>query len=342
MVSGRNWGAEVRWNAGSIHSFGNPSRIFLALCLIGLTCATPVHGSEERHLASYDNPNILAEYDNPALQAVVDYLTSQRGSKIDLSDLDPDLLDALNHTSISPEKFLRSIFGNQSFVLVFKDGGNTGDSKSRKLEKILLFSRPDPNVRSSQAPDPSALQRRMGPSPEDVTSDLQNSSGSRDNILSLLEQIAFASGEVLPFAGEIDGEYQQDEDRAGIRNDKPKELASEGAVLDTLNINPSDVRLTKEIDLGSDVPLETYVMRHAVAGSAQQRTASGDWIPWDGTEETLTDNGFAPLNGRLEFDIVQGNLSNELFPISYSVAYRSESDLKFGVFQVMPRAAAFD
>ena len=138
------------------------------------------------------------------------------------------------------------------------------------------------------------------------------------------------------------GQYQQDEDRAGTRNNKPKELASEGAALDTLNINPSDVNLTKEIDLGSDVPLETYVMRHAVAGSAQQRTASGDWIPWDGTEETLTDNGFAPLNGRLQFNIVQGDLSNELFPISYSVAYRSESGLKFGVFQVMPRAQAFN
>jgi hypothetical protein len=341
------WGADVRWNAGSIHSFGNPSRFFLAFCLFGLICVPPVHGAEPhdgtgRHGTVNGGLNIPAEYDSPAVKSIVDYITSQRRSEIDLSGLDPRHLDALEQASVSPQRVLESIFGNQSFVLVFKDSGDVGESKYRELEKILLLSRPNPNLRSSQAPDPSAHQRPMGASPEEVASGSRDSPGGPDGIAALLDQIAFAKGAAPPLSGEGDGEHEQDEDRAGIRDDRPKGLASDGAVLDTLNIDPSDVRLTKEIDLGSDVPLETYVMRHAVAGSAQQRTASGDWIPWDGREETLTDNGFAPVNGRLEFDIAQGDLSNELFPISYSVAYRSDSGLKFGVFQVMPRAAAFN
>ena len=40
---------------------------------------------------------------------------------------------------------------------------------------------------------------------------------------------------------------------------------------------------------------------------------------------------------KLTFDLFNGDLSNELFPINYTVAYRTEAGLKFGVFQVMPR-----
>ncbi len=122
----------------------------------------------------------------------------------------------------------------------------------------------------------------------------------------------------------------------------PKALTSEGVSLDTIKIDPGDADIIRTIDLAGDSPSATYVTRRTVSGLRQQRTPLGEWIPWDGNVEMLKDNGFPEAGGKMVFDIFHGDLSNEFFPVNFSVAYRTEAGLRFGVFQVIPHASAFD
>ncbi len=122
--------------------------------------------------------------------------------------------------------------------------------------------------------------------------------------------------------------------------DGPERLRPSGTALSGMLVDPAHAQITRTVQLGGEVPLATYVMTKTAAGKSLQRTALGEWVPWDRDEATLIDNRFTPSGGTLTFKVDDGPLMDRFFPISYAVAYRTEKALNFGVFSVMPHQPA--
>ena len=116
------------------------------------------------------------------------------------------------------------------------------------------------------------------------------------------------------------------------------ELVTWGSVLPNMTIDANRASLSIQGDVGDDVPLETHITAHTPAGNVMQRTNLGYWVPWSGKLVDLINN-FSPMRrNKINFKIFKDdNLSQELFPIKIMVAYRTASELKFGVFDLAGR-----
>ena len=116
------------------------------------------------------------------------------------------------------------------------------------------------------------------------------------------------------------------------------ELVTWGSVLPNMTIDANRASLSIQVDVGDDVPLETHITAHTPAGNVLQRTNLGYWVPWSGKLVDLVNN-FSPMRrNKINFKIFKDdNLSQELFPIKIMVAYRTASELKFGVFDLAGR-----
>ena len=116
------------------------------------------------------------------------------------------------------------------------------------------------------------------------------------------------------------------------------ELVTWGSVLPNITIDANRASLSIQVDVGDDVPLETHITAHTPAGNVMQRTNLGYWVPWSGKLVDLVNN-FSPMRrNKINFKIFKDdNLSQELFPIKVMVAYRTASELKFGVFDLAGR-----
>ena len=116
------------------------------------------------------------------------------------------------------------------------------------------------------------------------------------------------------------------------------ELVTWGSVLPNITIDANRASLSIQVDVGDDVPLETHITAHTPAGNVMQRTNLGYWVPWSGKLVDLVNN-FSPMRrNKINFKIFKDdNLSQELFPIKIMVAYRTASELKFGVFDLAGR-----
>ena len=117
------------------------------------------------------------------------------------------------------------------------------------------------------------------------------------------------------------------------------ELVTWGSVLPNITIDANRASLSIQVDVGDDVPLETHITAHTPAGNVMQRTNLGYWVPWSGKLVDLVNN-FSPMRrNKINFKIFKDdNLSQELFPIKIMVAYRTASELKFGVFDLAGRS----
>ena len=116
------------------------------------------------------------------------------------------------------------------------------------------------------------------------------------------------------------------------------ELVTWGSVLPNMTIDANRASLSIQVDVGDDVPLETHITAHTPAGNVMQRTNLGYWVPWSGKLVDLVNNFSPMLRNKINFKIFKDdNLSKELFPIKIMVAYRTASELKFGVFDLAGR-----
>ena len=116
------------------------------------------------------------------------------------------------------------------------------------------------------------------------------------------------------------------------------ELVTWGSVLPNITIDANRASLSIQVDVGDDIPLETHITAHTPAGNVMQRTNLGYWVPRSGKLVDLVNN-FSPMRrNKINFKIFKDdNLSQELFPIKIMVAYRTASELKFGVFDLAGR-----
>tara|TARA_B100000676_G_scaffold206105_1_gene202271 strand:- start:91 stop:540 length:450 start_codon:yes stop_codon:yes gene_type:complete len=116
------------------------------------------------------------------------------------------------------------------------------------------------------------------------------------------------------------------------------ELVTWGSVLPNATIDAHRASLNIQVEIGDDVPLKTHITAHTPAGNILQRTNLGYWVPWSGKLNDLVDTFSPKTNKAINFKIFKDDdLSEELFPIKIMVAYRTATELKFGVFDLTGR-----
>tara|TARA_B100000212_G_scaffold23871_1_gene15890 strand:+ start:1388 stop:1837 length:450 start_codon:yes stop_codon:yes gene_type:complete len=116
------------------------------------------------------------------------------------------------------------------------------------------------------------------------------------------------------------------------------ELVTWGSVLPNATIDPNRASLNVQVEIGGDIPLKTHITAHTPAGNMLQRTNLGYWVPWSGKLDDLMDTFSPKSSNAINFKIFKDDdLSEELFPIKIMVAYRTATELKFGVFDLAGR-----
>jgi len=116
------------------------------------------------------------------------------------------------------------------------------------------------------------------------------------------------------------------------------ELVTWGSVLPNATIDAHRASLNIQVEIGDDVPLKTHITAHTPAGNMLQRTNLGYWVPWSGKLNDLVDTFSPKTNKAINFKIFKDDdLTEELFPIKIMVAYRTATELKFGVFDLAGR-----
>ena len=316
MIRGQRTGCDLVTWAG----------VLLLLSQAGVCLATAAEGSDRNLIIQRDNGRIVIQATDPGLRKIVEFFASQEASAIYLRDLNPMQADAISRNPLPIDQLINIFFPERSFVLVHGVGESSDSSINSTIETIIFLDRSVPSENQAQSPvdqAQAALQTALPEIPLD-----------RESLFALLEEIAQSSAVDHPPEGDND---LQGRNLSLSPQSKSNKLMLEGAVLSTITVNPSDAKITRTVDLGEDSPLATHAMRRSGTSSASQLTFDGTWIPWDGNVETLADNGFTESGRKLIFDLFNGDLSNAFFPINYTVAYRTEAGLKFGVFQVMPR-----
>ena len=119
---------------------------------------------------------------------------------------------------------------------------------------------------------------------------------------------------------------------------EPLKIVAWGSKLPPVTVDIKQASLNLQIDLGKDIPLETFVTAHTPAGNVLQRTNLGYWIPWSGRINDLVNNFSTQHGKQIHFKILKDeNLSKELFPIRIMVAYKTAAEFKFGVFELQGR-----
>ena len=96
----------------------------------------------------------------------------------------------------------------------------------------------------------------------------------------------------------------------------------------------SDLRFSVLVD--GDAVSSTHVW--AIVGGTQlrQRTNEGYWIPWNGRVDSLIDNRFPVVDGRIDFKVFDGPLGSENQGIAFLIGYRVGTVLKYGILGVSP------
>ena len=91
----------------------------------------------------------------------------------------------------------------------------------------------------------------------------------------------------------------------------------------------------RQVALGDDSAESTHVVVQLSGSPPLMRDRQGLYQLWDIDPAHLIDNGFPQSEGRLNFKILNQDLSSLNFPIRVTVYYRANGELKFGYFDVM-------
>lgn len=127
---------------------------------------------------------------------------------------------------------------------------------------------------------------------------------------------------------------------AAAADDAPHRLTLKGIPLGVLFTDGKIADLRFTVDLGGDVPLSTHVW--AVVGSSErrQRTNEGYWISWNGDTESLIDNHFPVVDGKVVFKVLKEDIGPDNHGVTVSTGYRTPEGLKYGYYGLVPKAGA--
>ena len=313
------------------------TRIFrLRLSAFGLTLMVVAHPAtakdHELELSRVSHQLISAEADNVHLGQLLRWLGAHAGIDVETTAAADRHLRYSGTLTGTVGELLQRLLENENYVVMFSPADHHGARGKRKVARILVMGpagdggggRGAKRPENAPALDAALFEEdgsgTAGPGPED--------------------------GNRLPGSTAVSIAVQTTKDPAPPGNaprsikaagDGAERLRPSGTVLSSMLVDPAHAQITRTVQLGGDVPLATHVITKTTDGRTLQRTALGEWVPWDRDEATLINSRFTPSGGNLTFKVDDGSLMDRFFPISYTVAYRTETGLKFGVFSVMPR-----
>ena len=277
---------------------------------------------------SFDGDRVTVEAENASLDRILDIVAIRVGFAVERtsSRYEPPLINGSKTGSLND--ILAWLLSTQNYVLINEHNVGDGNTPQVRPSQLLLMS---PPIRGPNAAPNSVEKIRFGGS-ESYVADRDRrgphaleGTGERQRSLAAVEPVADISRvRGAPAPGNV------------VRTKVAERLTASGNRLSDIVIDASDVDIVRTVDLAGDALVATHVMAHKAAGPSLQRTDLGTWVPWDGHEDSLIDNRFTPSNGSVTFEVVKGDLSDEFFPMTFTIAYRTESGLQFGSFQVMP------
>lgn len=297
--------------------------ILMAIC-------DPIFAEEAETKLSvvFDDEQITVEAKNVKLDRILKLIGAHAEFVVDSTHSDNPSPMITGRRTGDLEDILEWLLRTQNHILLYDKMADDSVQANAKLARILLM-RP-PVRRPSVDWDTVEPIRSGGPLAGEVGDsgdEMREPDGFRARFAGLVSAEAPAGP----------GAPAQDVPQSPATSTKvAQRLNTSGKRLANIIIDPRHVDIVRTIDLAGDVPLATYVMTHQAAGPSLQRTELGNWVPWDGHGESLIDNRFTSSNGRLTFEVIKGDLFDEFFPITFTIAYRTKEDLKFGIFQAMP------
>ncbi len=312
------------------------TRVFrMRLSTLGLTLMVIAHPAtakdHEFELSRVSHRLISAEADNVHFGQLLRWLGAHAGIDVETTAAADRYLRYSGTLTGTVGELLQQLLENENYVVIFSPADRRGARGKRKVAKILVMGPAEdgrggrgakrPEITPAQA---AALFEEDGPG----TGGAGPKGGNR-----------------LPGSTEASAAVQTTKDPTQPGNgprsinaagNGAERLRPSGTVLSSMLVDPAHAHISRTVHLGSEVPLATYVITKSTDGKSLQRTALGEWVPWDRDKATLIDNRFTPSGGTLTFKVDDGSLMDRFFPISYTVAYRTETALKFGVFSVTP------
>jgi hypothetical protein len=307
------------------------TRIFrMRLSTLGLTLMVIAHPAtakdHEFKLSRVSHQLISAEADNVHFGQLLRWLGAHAGIDVETTAAADRYLRYSGALTGTVGELLQQLLENENYVVTFSPADGRGARGQRRVARILVMGPAGDGRGAGGAARPeiaptrdAALSRKDGPG----------------------TGVGPEGGNRLEGSTEVSAAVQTAKDPAprsiNAAGNGAERLRPSGTALSSMLVDPTDAQITRTVQLGGDVPLATHVITKTTDGKTLQRTALGEWVPWDRDEATLIDNRFKPSGGALTFKVDDGSLMDRFFPVSYTVAYRTETGLNFGVFAVMPR-----
>ncbi len=313
------------------------TRIFrLRLSTLGLTLMVIAHPAtakdHEFKLSRVSHQLISAEADNVHLGQLLRWLGAHAGIDVETTAAADRYLRYSGTLTGTVGELLQQLLENENYVVTFSPADRPGARGKRIVARILVIGPAGDGGGARGAKRPENAPARDAALFEEDRSGTGGAGPEGGNRLAGSTEVSIAVQTTKDPAPP--GKAPRSIKAAG---DGPERLRPSGTALSSMLVDPADAQITRTVRLGGDVPLATYVITKTTDGKTLQRTALGEWVPWDRDEATLIDNRFTPSGGALTFKVDDGSLMDRFFPISYTVAYRTETALNFGVFSVMPR-----
>jgi hypothetical protein len=115
-------------------------------------------------------------------------------------------------------------------------------------------------------------------------------------------------------------------------------LSAQGVMLSQVRVIPASAAIQRIVQLDAgEVVTATYISLRTNDGRYLQRNNDGYWLPWSGQSAVLLDNRLQPVGSLLTFKVLKQDISDQSFPLTVSIAYRTAAGIKFGMFEVMPQ-----
>ncbi len=299
----------------------------MGLGAIGACCPSPSFAAETsvKLKVSFDRDRLSIEAENASLDRILEIVSARLGFSVARtgSRYAPPLITGSRTGDL--DRVLAWLLSNQNYILLRAQLDAGGEGLPGRPTQLLLMNSPPRHANG--VPGPRERLNLDTPGFDTAGRAQPASSETAD-----------------PQGGLAAAEAAADSDRGqsgtgpggGVRSEGAGRLSASGNRLPDIVIDTHDTDIVRTVDLAGDTPISTHVMLHQAAGPSLQRTEEGTWVPWDGHEDSLIDNRFTPADGGVTFEVAKGDLSDEFFPMTFTVAYRTESGLMFGSFQVMP------
>ena len=308
------------------------AKIGPACAVLGMASAyvaSPVLGEESgaTFKVLFQDSHVTVEAENARLDRILEVLAPQAGFTVRRAGSRYVSPNITGRRTGPLEEVLAWLLQTQNYVSFYADAVAGQADSPVTLSEILIMNPP-----RSGAPGAAHVAEASGKGGPGAATPRRAGASARAVPRPTERRARLAALE--PAAPDLE---DRDEPASGGRaSQRSVSLSKLGSSLPSLTVDPSKVNIVRKVDLGDDQAQATHVMAHKAAGPSLQRTAEGAWVPWDGSTDTLIDNRFAAVDGSVAFDVIKGDLSDEFFPMTFTIAYRTGAGLKFGSFQVMP------